>query len=60
MNTSLKALLSGTALVWSASALAMTYFLTEQWVDRGQRFCKYGNGTVLNVGVNVCPTSIKG
>jgi hypothetical protein len=37
------------------------YYLVSQWVgDYGQRFCKYGNGTVLNVGVNPCPTSIKG
>lgn len=41
-------------------AYAMTYFLTSQWIDRGQRFCRYGNGTVLNVGVSLCPLSIEG
>lgn len=39
----------------------MTYFLTGQWLNNmGQRMCQYGNGTVLNVGVNICPLSIKG
>lgn len=29
-------------------AYAMTYFLTDQWVSNGARFCKYGNaGAVL-------------
>lgn len=36
------------------------YRLTDQWVERGQRFCKYSNGTVLNVGVSLCPLSITG
>jgi len=42
------------------AAHAMTYFLEEQWVKNGQRFCKYGNGTVLNVGMSLCPMSIQG
>lgn len=42
------------------AAWAMTYYLTDQWVKDGNRFCKYGNGTVLNVGVNLCPLSITG
>lgn len=52
------------ALALTATPLVaqnMTYYLVAQWVgDYGNRFCKYGNGTVLNVGVNVCPLSIKG
>ena len=44
-----------------AVAQNMTYYLVAQWVgDYGQRFCRYSNGTVLNVGVRVCPLSIKG
>lgn len=43
-----------------ALAYGMTYFLTAQWTERGNRFCRYGNGTVLNVGVNICPLSIQG
>jgi hypothetical protein len=43
-----------------ALAYGMTYFLTGQWIDRGQRFCRYQNGTVLNVGVSLCPLSIEG
>ena len=48
------------AAVAPTAAYAMTYFLSGQWIDRGQRFCRYGNGTVLNVGVNLCPLSIEG
>lgn len=44
----------------AGSASAMTYFLKEQWVRGADRFCKYGNGTVLNVGVSLCPMSIEG
>tara|TARA_B100000768_G_C10992478_1_gene254510 strand:- start:386 stop:559 length:174 start_codon:yes stop_codon:yes gene_type:complete len=47
-------------LLVSTSAYAMTYFLTSQWTKGGDRFCKYGNGTVLNVGYKICPLSIEG
>jgi hypothetical protein len=43
-----------------AEAQYMTYYLTAQWTEGGNRFCRYGNGTVLNVGYRVCPLSIKG
>lgn len=43
-----------------AMAQNMTYFLTSQWYDRGSLFCRYQNGTVLNVGAGICPLSIKG
>ena len=43
-----------------ALAQGMTYFLVSQWYDRGNLFCKYQNGTVLNIGVGVCPLSIRG
>jgi hypothetical protein len=42
------------------SAHARTYFLTDQWQKGPDRFCKYGNGAVLNVGVGICPSSIEG
>jgi hypothetical protein len=43
-----------------AVAQQREYYLVAQWVgDYGQRFCRYSNGTVLNVGVNTCPLSIK-
>jgi hypothetical protein len=48
------------ALLAPMAAYAMTYYLQEQWVTNGARFCKYGNGTVLNVGANICPLSING
>lgn len=45
----------------ASPAYAMTYFLTNQWLNgSGQRMCQYGNGTVLNIGVGVCPLSIQG
>ena len=58
-----KLLISGAAalvMVSSISAYAMTYFLVSQWWENGNQMCKYGNGTVLNVGVKVCPQSIQG
>ena len=48
------------AAVAPTAAYAMTYFLSSQWIDRGNRFCRYQNGTVLNVGVSLCPLSIEG
>ncbi len=56
----MKNVLAVMALVLSTSAMAMTYYLEDQWVKGGNRFCKYGNGTVLNVGVGLCPLSVKG
>lgn len=57
----MKIALTALALIAStAPAYAMTWFLTSQWMDGGQRFCRYGNGTILNVGVNLCPLSIEG
>lgn len=44
----------------AAPAHAMTYFLTGQWFQNGSHFCRYGNGTVLNVGASICPMSIQG
>jgi hypothetical protein len=41
-------------------AQQMTYYLTAQWYENGQQMCKYGNGTVLNMGYRLCPLSIKG
>jgi len=45
----------------ASPAYAMTYFLTGEWYNSmGQHMCQYGNGTVLNVGINICPMSIVG
>lgn len=41
-------------------AQGMTFYLVAQWVENGNRFCRYGNGTVLNVGYSICPLSIRG
>lgn len=48
------------AAVAPSVAQAMTYFLVAQWIDRGNRFCRYGDGTVLRVGISLCPLSIDG
>lgn len=64
-NTSIGIALIGFGLALLVSAVPVAaqqreYYLVAQWVgDYGQRFCKYGNGTVLNVGVRPCPASIK-
>ena len=58
MKSNLSILVLG--LLASSAFAGMTYFLTSQWVEKGNQMCRYGNGTVLNVGVNVCPLSIKG
>jgi len=44
----------------AAAQYQMTYYLVAQWFENGSHFCRYGNGTVLNVGARVCPLSIKG
>lgn len=44
----------------SANAHAMTYYLVKSWYSNGDQMCQYGNGTVLNMGVKLCPLSIKG
>ena len=48
------------ALSLSAPAYAMTYFLVSQWYEGGNNFCKYSNGTILNVSYKLCPLSIEG
>jgi len=48
------------AAVAPTAAYAMTYFLTAQWIDRGNRFCRYSNGAVIPVGISLCPLSIEG
>ena len=48
------------AIATPALAQGMQYFLVRQWIERGNQFCQYQNGTVLNSGVGVCPLSIRG
>jgi hypothetical protein len=53
--------LAAALFIASAPAQALTWFLTDQWISsNGNRMCRYGNGTVLNVGFRVCPMSIEG
>lgn len=49
-----------TMLTYAAPAYAMTYYLTRQWIQGGNNFCQYSNGTVLNMGYRTCPMSIQG
>ena len=42
----------------TAAAYDIQHFLVAEWHTNGQHFCKYDNGTVLNVGYNICPLSI--
>lgn len=56
-----KAIFGAVALVsLSSPAFAMKYFLVAQWYENGSQMCKYGNGTVLNMGIKLCPLSIDG
>ena len=55
-----RVLIALAALAFAAPAHAMTYFLVAQWYERGDHFCRYSNGTVLNVGIRLCPLSIEG
>jgi hypothetical protein len=41
-------------------AYAMTHYLVAEWYDNGDQFCRYDNGTVLNVGYRICPLKIDG
>lgn len=45
-------------LASTSSYADITHFLTAQWMENGNRFCRYDNGTVLNVGINLCPLTI--
>ena len=53
-------LLAALLLTASLPVLAMSHFLTDQWLNgAGSRMCAYSNGTVLNVGYRLCPLQIK-
>jgi hypothetical protein len=45
--------------LFANSAFAMTHFLVKQWYYQANQMCQYDNGTVLNVGPNVCPLTIQ-
>jgi len=52
------ATLIATAALASTPAYALTHYLVAQWYEGGNHFCRYDNGTVLNVGISLCPLSI--
>lgn len=37
---------------------AATVYLTDQWVKGGDNYCKYSDGSVLNMGYKICPVSL--
>lgn len=41
-------------------ALALASYLVAEWYANGNHFCRYDNGTVLNVGYRICPLKIEG
>jgi hypothetical protein len=43
-----------------AVAQGFTYYLVEQWVQNGNRFCRYSNGAVYAAGYSICPITIRG
>ena len=46
------------ALAGASQAQVVRSFLTSQWFENGSQMCRYDNGTVLNVGMRICPLSI--
>lgn len=60
----MKKIVIAAALALTATSAAaqyqMTHYLVAQWFENGNQFCRYDNGTVLNVGIRTCPLSIKG
>ena len=55
----MKKTLATVLLLLPLLAAAATAYLTDQWVKNGENFCKYSDGTVLNMGYKACPASIK-
>jgi hypothetical protein len=56
----MRVMLFAAAMLLGAPAQAeRTYYLESQWVKNGNRFCKYSDGSVLNVGVRLCPLTIR-
>ena len=60
MRNVIKAIVLAAAVLSATPAYAMTHYLTAQWFENGANMCRYSNGTVLNVGVRLCPLSIQG
>lgn len=58
MKTIIAAALALTAT--PAIAQGITFYLVAQWYENGQQMCRYDNGTTLNVGLRLCPLSIRG
>lgn len=46
------------ALASATPAYALVSFLVAEWYENGSHFCRYDNGTVLNVGYRICPLRI--
>lgn len=49
------------AIALSATAAAQSiHYLEREWRNSsGDTMCQYSNGTVLNVGIRLCPLSIR-
>lgn len=43
-----------------AQLQGVVYLLASQWIEGGNTFCKYTNGTTINIGARVCPMQIRG
>lgn len=57
-----KLIIAASIAMASAPAIAQnfTYYLVEQWVSNGNRFCRYSNGAVIAAGYSICPLTISG
>ena len=56
MNTKLKLLAAAAILMWSASSVAGV--LMSQWTEGTKRYCKYSDGTVIEISYgSTCPST---
>ncbi len=55
-----KLIIAAVMFAGATPALAVTSYLAAEWYANGSHFCRYDNGTVLNVGYRVCPLKIEG
>lgn len=51
-------ILTAALLLPLAAGAQQRHLLVSQWFEGGNTFCKYDNGTILNVGARTCPMSI--
>lgn len=44
--------------MWAAYFFGWRYYLVAEWFEGAHHFCKYSDGTILNLPMQICPLSI--